>query len=412
MSSLRLLGAAGALALVLASPAAAHKRHHHHHHHTPRTSRSSSSRSTTSTATSQPPGRRHGHRPRPTAPPRVDDRPGGAEYPREPSRELSAANPQHARRLGRRPDRRQPAAVRALPRRADDRGDEPLGLDLNAVGNHEFDEGAAELLRMQNGGCHPVDGCHDGDGFAGADFHFLAANVIDNATGKTALPALRDPTFDGVKVGFIGMTLEGTPTIVSAGGIPASASSTRPTPPTATPRAQAPHGVEAIVVLLHEGGFPTAPFNAGNRRVRHHRAVVDIVERHRRSRRPRRLGPHAPGLHLRRSTAARSPAPARSAARDRHRPDDRPRSGRQVRHRRQQPDLHARRRRRTRTPQLVDRLRRCSAPIADRRRRPRSPPDITAGATDDVAARTRRQPDRRRPARRHRRRRRAARSRS
>jgi 5'-nucleotidase len=52
-----------------------------------------------------------------------------------------------------------------------------LGLDFNAVGNHEFDEGAAELLRMQNGGCHPTDGCLDGDGFAGTDFQFLDANV-------------------------------------------------------------------------------------------------------------------------------------------------------------------------------------------------------------------------------------------
>ena len=39
-----------------------------------------------------------------------------------------------------------------------------IGLDLNAVGNHEFDEGTTELLRMQKGGCHPVDGCLDGDG--------------------------------------------------------------------------------------------------------------------------------------------------------------------------------------------------------------------------------------------------------
>ncbi len=38
-----------------------------------------------------------------------------------------------------------------------------LGLDINAVGNHEFDEGAAELLRMQDGGCHPTDGCQDGN---------------------------------------------------------------------------------------------------------------------------------------------------------------------------------------------------------------------------------------------------------
>src|SRR3712207_2952378 len=59
-----------------------------------------------------------------------------------------------------------------------------IGLDLNAVGNHEFDEGVVELRRMQQGGCHPTDGCQDGDGFAGADFRFLAANVVDAESGR------------------------------------------------------------------------------------------------------------------------------------------------------------------------------------------------------------------------------------
>ena len=59
-----------------------------------------------------------------------------------------------------------------------------MGLDFNGVGNHEFDEGVDELLRLQNGGCHPVDGCQDGDGFAGADFGFLAANVAYKSTAR------------------------------------------------------------------------------------------------------------------------------------------------------------------------------------------------------------------------------------
>ena len=52
------------------------------------------------------------------------------------------------------------------------------GLAISSVGNHEFDEGVTELLRMQNGGCHPVDGCADGDGFDGAGFKYLSANVV------------------------------------------------------------------------------------------------------------------------------------------------------------------------------------------------------------------------------------------
>ena len=66
-----------------------------------------------------------------------------------------------------------------------------MGLDISSVGNHEFDEGSAELLRMQYGGCHPVDGCQDGDGFAGAGFDYLAANVVDDDTGGTLFPPTR-----------------------------------------------------------------------------------------------------------------------------------------------------------------------------------------------------------------------------
>src|SRR4051794_40403035 len=53
-----------------------------------------------------------------------------------------------------------------------------IGLQVSSVGNHEFDEGVTELMRMQNGGCHPTDGCQDGDGFGGAKFRYLAANTI------------------------------------------------------------------------------------------------------------------------------------------------------------------------------------------------------------------------------------------
>jgi len=46
-----------------------------------------------------------------------------------------------------------------------------MGLAITSVGNHEFDEGRTELLRMQNGGCHPVDGCQGPHPFTGAKFH-------------------------------------------------------------------------------------------------------------------------------------------------------------------------------------------------------------------------------------------------
>ena len=94
-----------------------------------------------------------------------------------------------------------------------------LGLDVTSVGNHEFDEGVTELLRLQNGGCHPVDGCQDGDGFAGADYPMLAANVVYKDSNLPILAPYTIENVGGVKVGFVGMTLEGTPGIVNPAGI-------------------------------------------------------------------------------------------------------------------------------------------------------------------------------------------------
>ncbi len=94
-----------------------------------------------------------------------------------------------------------------------------MGLDVSSVGNHEFDEGVTELLRMQDGGCHPVDGCYfPGTPFAGADFQWLAANTVDE-DGKTPLPPYWIKKFESVKIGFIGMTLEATDTLVAKAGI-------------------------------------------------------------------------------------------------------------------------------------------------------------------------------------------------
>lgn len=130
-----------------------------------------------------------------------------------------------------------------------------IGLDINAVGNHEFDEGPAELLRMQYGGSHPVDGDLDGDPFLGADFEFLAANVVVDATGETIFPPYTIRNFQGVKVAFIGMTLEGTPTIVTPSGVAGlTFKDEAETVNALVPQLQQ-NNIEAIVVLLHEGGF-------------------------------------------------------------------------------------------------------------------------------------------------------------
>jgi 5'-nucleotidase len=135
-----------------------------------------------------------------------------------------------------------------------------MGLAISSVGNHEFDEGKDELLRMQNGGCHP-EGCKGPHPFEGAKFHYLAASTVLKDSGKTLLPPYEIRTFDGIPVAFIGLTLKGTPDIIS----PAAAAHFEFRDEADTVNALVPElkakGVEAIIVLIHEGGMPTGDYN-------------------------------------------------------------------------------------------------------------------------------------------------------
>jgi 5'-nucleotidase len=135
-----------------------------------------------------------------------------------------------------------------------------MQLDVSSVGNHEFDEGIDELLRMQNGGCHPIDGCFfPAEPYAGADFPWLAANVQSETTGETVLPPYWVERVQNIKVGFIGMTLEGTPTLVAKSGIEGwEFLDEAETANALVPELKA-QGVEAIVVLLHEGAQQNPP---------------------------------------------------------------------------------------------------------------------------------------------------------
>jgi 5'-nucleotidase len=137
-----------------------------------------------------------------------------------------------------------------------------MGLEVASVGNHEFDEGKDELLRMQNGGCHPVDRCQGPHPFAGARFRYLAASTIEKSTGKTIFPPFEIKQFEGIPVGFIGLTLKGTPNLVSPPGVAGlEFKDEAETVNALVPELKA-RGVEAIIVLIHEGGFPTGDYNA------------------------------------------------------------------------------------------------------------------------------------------------------
>ncbi|MFJ9664207.1 bifunctional metallophosphatase/5'-nucleotidase [Streptomyces sp. NPDC101219] len=134
-----------------------------------------------------------------------------------------------------------------------------LDLDVTSVGNHEFDEGARELRRLQNGGCHPTDGCYTDKKFKGADFPYLAANVIDDKSKKPLLKPYWVWKKRDVKVGFIGVTLEGTPDIVSAEGVKGLSFKDEVDTINKYAKELRRKGVKSIVALIHEGGFPASP---------------------------------------------------------------------------------------------------------------------------------------------------------
>jgi len=151
-----------------------------------------------------------------------------------------------------------------------------LGLAVSAVGNHELDEGVGELWRLQAGGCHPREGCFDADGFAGAGWQYLAANVLEAASGATVLPGWTERTFGDVRVAFVGVAPAETPTVAPLPGDPRldfrdEAESVNALVPEIRAR-----GIEAIVVLLHEGGYADG---LPDECVRPSGPIVDLVPR-------------------------------------------------------------------------------------------------------------------------------------
>lgn len=141
-----------------------------------------------------------------------------------------------------------------------------IGIDFHAVGNHEFDYGIKHLKRLQAGGCatNAKTGqadCAGREPYKGANFPFLAANVVETGTGKTIFPPYGIKEFEGIKVAFIGMTLQGTPAIVRPGGTAGLEFKDE----VATANALIPElkrqGVANVVLLLHEGGVQSGGIN-------------------------------------------------------------------------------------------------------------------------------------------------------
>jgi 5'-nucleotidase len=137
-----------------------------------------------------------------------------------------------------------------------------MGLDLAAVGNHEFDRGTAELRRIQDGGCAAFtarEPCRL-EPFAGAGFTYLAANVVDEG-GATLFPGTALRQFGTAKVGFIGMTLRGTQALVSPAATAGYSFADEAETANAQARRLREAGADAVVLLIHEGGWVDPSFN-------------------------------------------------------------------------------------------------------------------------------------------------------
>ncbi|GLY18718.1 bifunctional metallophosphatase/5'-nucleotidase [Kineosporia rhizophila] len=138
-------------------------------------------------------------------------------------------------------------------------------VDVAVVGNHEFDEGTAELRRLINGGCHPVDGCSPASPkFSGTQFDMLAANVIDRKTGKSMLPGYVIKKVGGARIGIIGTVTPDTVDLVPLQGI----ADVKFVPEAPVIRKLAKQlrgqGVDAVIAMTHSGADPTprSPINS------------------------------------------------------------------------------------------------------------------------------------------------------
>ena len=125
------------------------------------------------------------------------------------------------------------------------------GLEVSAVGNHEFDQGYDDLVnRVMAAGA--VD-----NPYGGAEWKYLGANVKFKDDGSDALDGTWIKDMDGVQVGFVGAVTEHLPELVSPAGIRTSRSPTSSTPPTRRPNDLEAEGADVVVLLVHEGASGT-----------------------------------------------------------------------------------------------------------------------------------------------------------
>ncbi len=136
-----------------------------------------------------------------------------------------------------------------------------MGFDFSAIGNHEFDEGLDELMRVQNGGCHPTAGCLNNSTFEGAQFRYLAANIVNETTNTTIFPAYNITCVQGVPIGFIGVALKDTPSIVTPSGVKGLKFLDEAETINKYVGKLKKMGVKTIIVIIHDGDSQKGLYN-------------------------------------------------------------------------------------------------------------------------------------------------------
>jgi 2',3'-cyclic-nucleotide 2'-phosphodiesterase/3'-nucleotidase len=133
------------------------------------------------------------------------------------------------------------------------------GCNLVGVpGNHEFDEGTDELLRLLGGGNH-AKGPFLQDPWGGARFPMISSN-IRKASGELLFRPYAVKYLDGVQVGFIGATLTATPSIVMPSGVAGLTFGDEVAAINAQVKELQARGIHAIVVVLHDGVYQSGGY--------------------------------------------------------------------------------------------------------------------------------------------------------
>jgi 5'-nucleotidase len=137
-----------------------------------------------------------------------------------------------------------------------------MRFDVGTVGNHDFDEGPAEMRRL----------------VARAGFPYVAANAIDAATGEPVLPPYTVVERAGVRIGFIGVTTRASARWL----LPRYAEQLRFADISDSvdryARELQSRGVHSIVVLAHAGGVQESDADGDGEIFNETRQMTDAVD--------------------------------------------------------------------------------------------------------------------------------------